>query len=96
MNRRHILKLLTSAGLVGVPAAATAQVKGPLSPEHLARVSDVLKQMQSVKPGMTRAPAVSLYNRRRTFYRITTHLRKQRMPLLQGICGVSASWTSGP
>ena len=62
MNRRHILKLLTSAGLVGVPAvAATAQVKAPLSPDHLAWVSGVLKQMQSVKPGMTREHLLSVF-----------------------------------
>jgi hypothetical protein len=62
MNRRHILKLLTSAGLAAVPAvAATAQVKGTLSSEHLAWVSDVLKQMQSVKPGMTRERLLSVF-----------------------------------
>jgi hypothetical protein len=62
MNRRHILKLLTSAGVVGVPAiAATARIKGPLSPEHLAWVSYVLNQMQSVKPGMTRERLLSVF-----------------------------------
>jgi hypothetical protein len=56
------LKLLMSAGLVSVPGvAATAQVKDPLSPEHLAWVSGVLRQMQSVKPGMTRERLLSVF-----------------------------------
>jgi len=62
MNRRHVLKALTSASLCSVPAlAATAQVQGPIFREHLAWVTNVLIQMQSIKPGMTRERLLSVF-----------------------------------
>jgi hypothetical protein len=62
MNRRHVLKALTSVSLCSVPAlAATAQVQGPIFREHLAWVTNVLIQMQSIKPGMTRERLLSVF-----------------------------------
>jgi len=62
VNRRHVLKALTSVSLCSVPAlAATAQVQGPIFREHLAWVTNVLIQMQSIKPGMTRERLLSVF-----------------------------------
>lgn len=62
MHRRHVLKSLTSVSLCSVPAlAATAQVQAPISREHLTWVTNVLIQMQSIKPGMTRERLLSVF-----------------------------------
>jgi len=56
-HRRRMLRALASAAAVGLTRAANA-TGGPSSegcaPNHLAWVTDALKRMQTITPGMTR------------------------------------------
>lgn len=61
MERRQIFRLLGSAGLGGFALNATAQVQDQRRAEHIAWVSDVLKKMQTIKPGMSRECLLSVF-----------------------------------
>jgi hypothetical protein len=62
MNRRYLFRLLASVGLGGVAAVqATAQGRGQAYAEHLAWVSDVLRKMQEIRPGMSRERLLTVF-----------------------------------
>jgi len=56
MQRRRIFALLASAAIGGtnVLQASPTRDQGESSKAHLAWVAEVLKRMQTIKPGMTR------------------------------------------
>jgi hypothetical protein len=62
MNRRYLFRLLASVGLGGVAAVeATAQGRDQVYAEHLAWVSDVLRKMQEIRPGMSRERLLTVF-----------------------------------
>lgn len=63
MQRRRMFALLASAAIGGanvLPASATRD-EGESSPAHLAWVAEVLKRMQTIKPGMTRKTLLRVF-----------------------------------
>jgi hypothetical protein len=58
MKRRKVIRLLAGAGLGGFALNAPAQVRGT---EHLAWVSDMLKQMQTITSGMSRERLLTVF-----------------------------------
>ena len=63
MQRRHMFALLASAAIGGanvLPASATGD-EGESSPAHLAWIAEVLKRMQTIKPGMTRKTLLRVF-----------------------------------
>jgi hypothetical protein len=61
MERRKVIRLLAGAGLGGFALNAPAQVQGQGRTEHLAWVSDVLKQMQTITQGMSRERLLTVF-----------------------------------
>ena len=61
MKRREVFKLLASAGLGGFALNAPSQEQDQRRAEHLAWVSDILKQMQTIKPGMSRERLLTVF-----------------------------------
>jgi hypothetical protein len=62
MHRRQTLVLLTSAALGPVfTAASPAMTQLQSSQNHLAWVSEVLKRMQTIKPGMARKALLTVF-----------------------------------
>jgi hypothetical protein len=61
MERRKVIRVLTGTALGGFALNAPAQVQGQPRTEHLAWVSDVLKQMQTITSGMSRERLLTVF-----------------------------------
>jgi hypothetical protein len=61
MRRRQVFRLLAGAGLGGFAMNAPAQTRDPVRAAYVAWVVGVLKQMQTIKPGMTREQLLSVF-----------------------------------
>ena len=63
MHRRRVVGLLASAAMLGVgvfnPKPVEAQE--PTAPDHVAWVAEVLKRMQTIKPGTTRKALLTVF-----------------------------------
>jgi hypothetical protein len=60
MHRRQLFMLLASITIGGIGALRASSVE-KAGEEHVAWVAEVLKQMQSIKPGMTRKALLSVF-----------------------------------
>ncbi len=61
MQRRQVFRLLAGVGLSGFAMNAPAQTRDPVRVAYVAWVGEVLKQMQTIKPGMTREQLLSVF-----------------------------------
>jgi hypothetical protein len=61
MKRRQVFRLLAGAGLSGFAMNAIPQTRDPVRAAYVAWVGEVLKQMQTIKPGMTREQLLSVF-----------------------------------
>jgi hypothetical protein len=61
MERRKVIRVLAGTALGGFALNAPAQVQGQPRTEHLAWVSDVLKQMQTITSGMSRERLLTVF-----------------------------------
>jgi hypothetical protein len=63
MQRRHIVALLASAAIGGsnVLQASPIEEQGKSSQDHMAWVAEVVKRMETIKPGMTRKKLFTVF-----------------------------------
>lgn len=63
MQRRRVFILLASAALGGANALNGSSIRGQGKPSqaHVTWVAEVLKRMQTIKPGMTRNALLSVF-----------------------------------
>jgi hypothetical protein len=61
MKRRQVFGLLAGAGLGGFAMNALAQTQGQARAAYVAWVGEVLRQMQTIKPGMTREQLLRVF-----------------------------------
>ena len=62
VQRLLALAFLSSAAITGLVFHSTPRLgPGPSSQDHVAWVAEVLKQMQTIKPGMTRTQLLTVF-----------------------------------